>query len=183
MNYIEQEIIQHQQVLEKMDITKVELAASICINHLLIGNKIISIGNGGSMSDAMHFASELSGRFRSTRPAISAIALSDPAAITCIANDFGYPQVFKRQVEAVGKQNDVLLCLSTSGNSENIIIAAEYAKRIGLKVIGITGLTGGKLRDYCDVCIKIPHDGDASRTQEITILLIHILVGLIERGV
>jgi D-sedoheptulose 7-phosphate isomerase len=181
---IEKEFQQHIAITNEFysshELYNVATTAKIIVAQLKSGNKIISIGNGGSMSDAMHFASELSGKFRAPRPAIAALALSDPSALTCIANDFGFNQVFKRQIEAVGKEGDVLLALSTSGNSENILVAAEYAKRVGIKVVSICG-KHGKLREYSDVVIEIPHEGDASRTQELTILIIHILVMLIEK--
>jgi D-sedoheptulose 7-phosphate isomerase len=184
---IQKEISQHNEVhnnffAEDNNTLMIQHAAWAMIKSIQSGGKIISIGNGGSMSDAMHFASELSGRFRKSRPAIAALALSDIGAMTCIANDFGYNQVFKRQIEAVGKDNDVLLCLSTSGNSENILVAAEHCQRKGIKVISICG-KHGKLRQYSDLVIEIPHEGDASRTQELSILIIHILVMLIEKKI
>ncbi len=164
-------------------VKQVARAASEMISCLSNGNKLMSIGNGGSFSDAQHFASELSGRYRATRPAIAAMALSDGGALTCIANDFGYNQVFKRQIEAIGRAGDVLLCLSTSGNSENILVAAERARSMGITVIGICGNGGGKLKEYLDVLVEIPHSGDAGKIQELTIIVIHILVNLIEKGV
>jgi len=142
--------------------------------------KIIAFGNGGSFSDAQHFASELSGRYRENRRALAAIALTDGGAMSCIANDFGYNQVFKRQLEAIAHSTDVVLALSTSGNSENVLNAAEYAKRSGIFVIGISGQQG-KLRELCDICIEIPHTGFADRIQEATIMIIHIMVMLIEK--
>lgn len=156
-------------------------AATWMVDALQLGGKIISIGNGGSFSDAQHFASELSGKYRGVRPAIAAMALSDGGAMSCIANDFGYNQVFKRQIEAVGRPGDVLLCLTTSGNSENIIVAAERAKQLQITTIGICGNAGGKLKEYLDLMIEIPHAGDAGKIQELTIVIIHILVNLIER--
>ncbi len=142
--------------------------------------KVIAFGNGGSFSDAQHFASELSGKYRESRRPFPAMALTDGGSMSCIANDFGYNQVFKRQLEAIADHRDIVLALSTSGNSENVLNAVEYAKRIGVTVIGITG-QHGKLKDFCDICIEIPHHGFADRTQEATILIIHILVMLIEK--
>lgn len=156
-------------------------AAKLMISCIKQGGKLMSCGNGGSFSDAQHFASELSGKYRGVRPAIAALSLSDGGALTCIANDFGYSQVFKRQVEAIGRFGDVLLCLSTSGNSENILVAAERARMLGIRVVSICGNGGGKLKDYTDVLIEIPHAGTADRVQEMTIIIIHILVNLIER--
>lgn len=164
-------------------IDHIEQIYMICSESLAKGNKIIAFGNGGSMSDAMHFASELTGRYRGNRDAIAAVALSDPSALTCIANDFGYNQVFKRQLQAIGKEGDVVLALSTSGNSENVLVAAEYAKRAGMKVVSICGNSGGQLKQYCDLMVEIPHKGTADRVQELTILVIHILVSLIEKSI
>lgn len=164
-------------------VKQVATAASEMISCLSNGGKLMSIGNGGSFSDAQHFASELSGKYRKERPAIAAMALSDGGAITCIGNDFGFNQIFKRQVEAVGRAGDVLLCLSTSGNSENILVAAERARSMGIHVVGITGKSGGKLREYLDTWIEIPHTGSADRIQECGLIVLHILVNLIERGV
>ena len=158
----------------------VSWAASEMANAIKSGHKLLSCGNGGSFSDAQHFASELSGRYRKTRPAIAAMALTDGGAITCIANDFGFSQIFKRQLEAVGRQGDVLLCLSTSGNSENVLVAAEYAKMVGIKVISICG-KNAKLAEYSDIHIEIPHAGTADRIQEIGLIIIHTLVMLIEK--
>lgn len=160
--------------------TWIEDAAAIMVDCLANGGKLMSIGNGGSYCDAQHFASELSGKYRAPRPAIAALALSDGAAMSCIGNDFGYNMVFKRQIEAIGRQGDVLLCLSTSGNSDNIVVAAERAKQMGICTIGICGNSGGKLKEYLDLLIEIPHAGTADRIQELTIVIIHILVNLIE---
>jgi D-sedoheptulose 7-phosphate isomerase len=167
---------------DEAEIVNIRQAATIMIKSLLLGGKLLSCGNGGSFSDAQHFASELSGKYRGVRPAIAAMSLSDGGALTCIANDFGYSQVFKRQLEAIGRTNDVLLALSTSGNSENVLVAAEYCRRVGIKVVSICGNSGGKLKDYADVMIEIPHAGSADRTQELSIIIIHILVNLIEKG-
>lgn len=163
-------------------IMNIQEAAKLMVESLRSGGKLLSCGNGGSFSDAQHFASELSGKYRGVRPAIAAMALTDGGAITCIGNDFGFTQIFKRQLEAVGRTGDVLLALSTSGNSDNILVAAEYAKRVGITVVAITGNSGGKLKEYADVLIEIPHAGTADRIQEMTILIIHILVNLIEKS-
>lgn len=185
---IEEELFQAQTTLsmfvqDEKQVVNIRQAATIMIESLLLGGKLLSCGNGGSFSDAQHFASELSGKYRGVRPAIAALALSDGGALTCIGNDFGFSQVFKRQLEAIGRSNDVLLALSTSGNSENVLVAAEYAKRVGIKVVAICGNAGGKLKDYADVLIEIPHAGTADRTQELSIIIIHILVNLIEKGI
>ena len=149
----------------------------------MTGHKIISCGNGGSMSDAMHFAEELTGRFRDDRPSMSAIAISDPTHITCAANDYGFDYIFSRYLEGVGQAGDVLLAISTSGNSPNIIKAAEVAKQKGIKVIALTGKTGGKLAELVDVEFRIDHLGYSDRIQEMHIKIIHNLIQYIEMRV
>jgi D-sedoheptulose 7-phosphate isomerase len=144
------------------------------------GGKVISCGNGGSMSDAMHFAEELSGRYRNDRPAYAAIAISDPGHLSCVANDYGYAFVFSRMVEAIGSEGDVLFAISTSGNSENILKAIEAARKKGMKVIGLTGKDGGKMAGLCDVEIRAPRSEYADRAQEIHIKVIHSLIDYIE---
>ena len=145
------------------------------------GNKIISCGNGGSMCDAMHFAEELSGRFRNDRKGLAAISISDPSHISCVANDFGYEYIFSRYVDAIGCKGDVLLGISTSGNSENVIKAVESAKSKGIKTIVLTGKTGGKLAALADIEIRAPHSEYADRAQEIHIKVIHALIDGIEK--
>ncbi|NNC83026.1 MAG: D-sedoheptulose 7-phosphate isomerase [Flavobacteriales bacterium] len=144
------------------------------------GGKIISCGNGGSMSDAMHFAEELTGRFRNDRPSYAAIAISDPSYLSCVANDYGYENVFSRFIEGMGQQGDVLLAISTSGNSSNVIQAAEVAKQKGMHVVGLTGRSGGDLADLCDVEIRAPRTEFADHAQEIHIKAIHCLIMQIE---
>ena len=129
----------------------------------------------------MHFAEELTGRFRDNRPGYPAIAISDPSHLSCVANDFGYEYVFSRYVEAVGREGDVLLGISTSGNSGNIIRAVEAARANGMKVILLSGKDGGKMAGTADVEIRVPHFGFADRIQEIHIKAIHIMILLIER--
>ena len=160
---------------------KVEAAGELLSGAFIHGNKVISCGNGGSMCDAMHFAEELSGRFRENRPALAAMAISDPSYISCVANDYGYDQVFSRYLEAFGKQNDVLLAISTSGNSKNVINAIQVAKSKGMKVIGLTGKDGGKMASLCDVEIRAPHSVYADRAQEIHIKVIHSLILFVEQ--
>jgi len=150
---------------------------------ILKGSKIISCGNGGSMTDAMHFAEELTGRFRDERASIPGIAISDVGFLTCAANDYGYDKVFSRFIEGMGNKGDVLLAISTSGNSENVINAAITAKEKGITVVGLTGKDGGKLAKHCDFEIRISHFDYADRIQEMHIKIIHTLVQYIESAV
>ena len=156
-------------------------ATDIMVACVANGNKIISCGNGGSMSDAMHFAEELTGRFRNNRKSIAAIAISDPSHITCTANDYGFEHIFSRYIEGVAKQGDVLLTISTSGNSENIVEAVKAAKEKQMKVVALTGKDGGKLADMVDIEIRAPFTIYADRAQEIHIKVIHILIKNIEQ--
>lgn len=156
-------------------------ASGIIVEAFKNGGKILSCGNGGSHCDAMHFAEELSGRYRENRPALPAIAISDVSHITCTANDFGFDYIFSRYIEAVGGKGDVLLAISTSGNSSNIIKAAKAAHHKGMKVIALTGKDGGKLSPLADCEIRVSHHGYADRIQEVHIKIIHILIHLIEK--
>ncbi|NOR34450.1 MAG: D-sedoheptulose 7-phosphate isomerase [Bacteroidales bacterium] len=164
-------------------IDAIEKAAALMADAIQNGGKIISCGNGGSMTDAMHFAEELSGKYSEQRPALPAISISDPSHIPCIANDYSFDEVFSRYVEAVGQQGDILLAISTSGNSMNIIKAAEAAMGKGMKVIGLTGKTGGLLAGMVDSEIRVKGKKYSDRIQEIHIKIIHILVLLIEQEV
>ncbi|HEF8783715.1 TPA: D-sedoheptulose 7-phosphate isomerase [Providencia alcalifaciens] len=159
----------------------IEKAAVLLADSFKAGGKVISCGNGGSHCDAMHFAEELTGRYRENRPGYPAIAISDVSHLSCVSNDFGYEFVFSRFVEAVGQKGDVLLGISTSGNSGNIIKAIEAARAKGMKVITLTGKDGGKMVGSADVEIRVPHFGYADRIQEIHIKVIHILIQLIEK--
>ncbi|HEY0210353.1 D-sedoheptulose 7-phosphate isomerase [Acerihabitans sp.] len=159
----------------------IEDAAVLIADSFKSGGKVLSCGNGGSHCDAMHFAEELTGRYRDNRPAYPAIAISDPSHLSCVSNDFGYDFVFSRYVEALGNKGDVLLGISTSGNSANIIRAVAAARAKGMKVIVLTGKDGGKMAGTADVEIRVPHFGYADRIQEIHIKAIHILIQLIEK--
>jgi len=152
---------------------KIETAIEMMCIALKAGNKIISCGNGGSMCDAMHFAEELSGRFRTNRRGLAAVSISDPSHISCVANDFGYDFVFSRYIEALGKSGDVLLGISTSGSSKNVILAVEEAKKKGMKTLVLTGKDGGKLAELADLEIRAPYSEFADRAQEIHIKIIH----------
>lgn len=152
---------------------KIETAIEMMCTALKAGNKIISCGNGGSMCDAMHFAEELSGRFRNNRRGLAAVSISDPSHISCVANDFGYDFVFSRYIEALGQSGDVLLGISTSGSSKNVILAVEEAKKKGMKTLVLTGKDGGKLAGLADLEIRAPYSEFADRAQEIHIKIIH----------
>ena len=143
--------------------------------------KVISCGNGGSHCDAMHFAEELSGRFRSERSALAAVAISDPAHITCTGNDYGFEEIFSRFIEAHGRSEDTLLAISTSGTSRNILRAVEVAKGLGMSVIGLTGKVDSPLDQAADISICTPGGHYADRVQELHIKVIHILIELVER--
>jgi D-sedoheptulose 7-phosphate isomerase len=181
-----EELKQAREVLDMFLSNPLAIQAISTASQLLSGaaqndQRIYSCGNGGSMSDAMHFAEELSGQFRNNRPPIAAAAISDVGHITCTANDFGYNQIFSRYIEAFGKTGDVLLAISTSGNSANVLNAAKMARNKGMKVIALTGKTGGELAKHCDVEIRAPHSDYSDRVQEIHIKVIHILVMLVEQ--
>lgn len=158
----------------------IETAGQTMVTAIKNGGKIISCGNGGSMCDAMHFAEELTGRYRENRRAIPALSISDPSHLSCVANDYGYDFVFSRYVEALGQKGDVLLAISTSGNSKNVLEAINAAKNKGMKIVGLTGKSGGKMAELCDVEIRAPFSEYADRAQEIHIKVIHSLIDYIE---
>lgn len=160
----------------------VDTAIAGMVATLQSGGKIISCGNGGSMCDAMHFAEELSGRYKKNRPALAAISISDPSHLTCVANDYGFDEVFSRFIEAHGNTGDALLAISTSGNSKNVIRAAKLAKTKGMFVVGLTGKDGGELGPICDVELRAPQSNYADRAQELHIKIIHALIDGIERA-
>ena len=185
---IQQHFTEAQEVLEtflsnKSNLEAIAKAGELMVNSLKAGGKILSCGNGGSFCDAMHFAEELTGRYRENRDAFAAMALSDAGHMSCVGNDYGYDQVFTRMVQALGKPGDILLAISTSGNSENILLAAQTAKLKNMKVVALTGKDGGKLANMADVEIRAPHSKFADRAQEIHIKVIHTLIGLIENKV
>lgn len=168
---------------DENNLKNIETAAKAIANSIKQGGKVISCGNGGSHCDAMHFAEELTGRYRDNRKAIPAICVSDPSHISCVSNDFGYEFVFSRYLEALGNKSDILLGISTSGNSANIIRAAQTAKEKGMKVIILSGKDGGKLAPLADIELRVSHFGYADRIQEVHIKIIHILILLIEKEV
>jgi D-sedoheptulose 7-phosphate isomerase len=174
MNSIRKEFLEAQDVLTSFiandkNIEAIESAGALIVNTFK------------NMCDAMHFAEELSGRYRSDRPALPAVSISDPSHITCVLNDYGSDAVFSRYVEGVGFEGDVLVAISTSGNSANVIQAAKTAREKGMKVIALTGKTGGALAAYADVEIRAPHSEFADRVQEIHIKVIHSLIHYIEQ--
>jgi D-sedoheptulose 7-phosphate isomerase len=188
MSSIRKEFIEAQEVLASFianeeNMEAIESAGALIVNSFKSRGKLISCGNGGSMCDAMHFAEELSGRYRSDRPALPAVSISDPSHISCVLNDYGPDAIFSRYVEGVGFKGDVLVAISTSGNSANVIQAAKVAREKGMSVIALTGKTGGVLADYADVEIRAPHSAYADRVQEIHIKVIHSLIHYIEQAI
>ena len=186
INTIRDELTQAIDVLTNFvtndeNLKKIQQAAVLIADSFKQGGKVLSCGNGGSHCDAMHFAEELTGRFRDNRPSYPAIAISDVSHISCVGNDYGFDYIFSRYVEGVGQKGDVLLGISTSGNSANVLKAIEAAKQKGMKVITLTGKDGGKMNGLADVDIRVPHFGYADRVQEIHIKVIHILILLIEK--
>lgn len=185
LDLIKNEFHETQKVLEEFiskedNLISVKTAGDLMISCFRNGGKIISCGNGGSMSDAMHFAEELSGRFREERKGFPAIAVSDPAYMSCVGNDYGYENIFARFVETFGKKGDVLFALSTSGNSKNILKAITAARKQQMYVIGLTGKDGGQMASECDVEIRAPYSKYSDRAQEIHIKVIHTLIHFIE---
>ncbi|ARU87919.1 D-sedoheptulose 7-phosphate isomerase [Pseudomonas sp. M30-35] len=168
--------INNQQTLQN-----IEDAAQMLVDSFEHKGKVFSCGNGGSMCDAMHFAEELTGRYRGNRPGIAAVSISDASHISCVANDFGYEYIFSRYIESHGREGDVLLAFSTSGKSPNVLNAVAAAKQLGVKVIGLTGKPGSKLEELADICICAPGGNYADRVQELHIKVVHILIELIER--
>jgi len=156
-------------------------AGQLLADTFAAGGRAYSCGNGGSMCDAMHFAEELTGRFRDNRPGYAALAISDASHLSCVGNDYGYEQVFARFVEAHGRAGDVLLAISTSGTSRNVVAAARAAKQLGVRVIALTGRAGTPLAELADLAIVTPAGRYADRVQELHIKVIHILIELVER--
>ena len=185
---IRTELTEAQSVLDRFvqnpaNLQAIEQAARLVATSLRQGGKVLTCGNGGSLCDAQHFAEELSGRYRQNRRALAAIALTEASHMSCVANDFGYDYVFSRFVEALGRPGDVLLAISTSGHSPNILRAAEAARAAGMRVVSLTGKDGGPLAGLSDVEIRVPHTGYADRIQEIHIKAIHIIIILIDHFV
>ena len=185
MNIIKNSLAQAKQVMERYlsdpsTVSNISAASEVMAESIRNGGKIITCGNGGSCCDAAHFAEELTGRYRCNRRPLPAICINDASHLTCVANDFGFEDVFIRSVEALGKSGDVLLAFSTSGNSENVIRAAKAAKQIGMKVVGMSRKAESKLAELSDVLISVDHDGYADRIQEMHIMSVHIMIENIE---
>lgn len=184
MNLVEQRMADHAAVLAatKALAPDIERAGILIRDALAGGHKILFCGNGGSAADSQHLAAEIVGRFQKERPSLPALALTvDTSVITAVANDYGYDTVFSRQVEGLGNDGDVLVGISTSGNSKNVIAAIEAARKKQMKVIGFTGIGGGKMADLCDVCLAVPSRVTA-RTQEMHIMMGHILCEIAEEA-
>lgn len=185
-NYVQNALLEARAALSSMlddDILLeiVSAAGDALARALADGNRVFSCGNGGSMCDAMHFAEELSGRYRSNRPALGAAAISDVSHLTCVSNDYGYEFVFSRYLEGHGRSGDFLLAISTSGTSKSILNAVAVARAKGMKVIGMHGTPGCPLSHIADFDICTPAGNFADRVQECHIKIIHILIELVER--
>lgn len=169
-NFIEQE--EKEETTEKVAKDLAEVFTN--------GNKVLICGNGGSNCDALHFAEEFTGRFRKERRALPAIAISDSSHITCVGNDYGFDYIFSKGVEAYGKEGDMFIGISTSGNSGNVIKAVEKAKELGMKTVALLGKDGGKLKGMCDYEFIIPGE-TSDRIQEIHMMILHIIIEGVER--
>lgn len=180
-----QAMAEHRAVLERVSRQlgpPVEEAAARIVEALRGGHKVLLLGNGGSAADAQHLAAELSGRYRRERPGLAALALTtDTSALTAISNDYGFERVFERQVEALARPGDVVVAISTSGNSGNVLRAARRAREMGCLVMGWAGKDGGRLAGLCDLPIVVPSD-DTARIQEMHILVGHVLCDLVEEA-
>ncbi len=179
-SFLDAQTVLNEFIAKEENFKAIQKAGDIMAEAIKNGGKIISCGNGGSMCDAMHFAEELTGRFREDRKSMPAIAISDPSHITCVGNDYGFDFIFSRYVEGVGQKGDVLLGISTSGNSTNILNAIKVAKEKGMYVVGLSGKTGGEMADVCDMEIRVPWKSYSDRVQEIHIKVIHCLIQYIE---
>lgn len=177
-----QESIETKKRLIENNLDDIEKAVSLIIDCYKNGKRIYTCGNGGSTCDAMHFAEEMVARYKRNRPALPAQALIDSGTVTCVGNDFGYDYIFARQVEAYAKEGDILLAISTSGNSPNILNAIEEAKKKNMKIIGFTGKDGGKMKDNCDLCIVVPSN-ETERIQESHITMIHCIIEMTENAI
>jgi D-sedoheptulose 7-phosphate isomerase len=160
---------------------RIAQAGALLADTFAAGGRAYSCGNGGSMCDAMHFAEELTGRFRDDRRGYAALAISDPGHLTCVGNDYGYERVFARFIEAHGRAGDVLLAITTSGTSRNVVAAAQAARGLGMKVIALTGRAATPITELADIALVTTGGRYADRVQELHIKVIHILIELVER--
>ena len=182
-NFIDAKNLLNDFISNENNFLTIEKAGNKFVDAIKNNKKIFSCGNGGSMSDAMHFAEELTGRFRDDRNPIPAIAISDPSYITCTANDYGFDKIFSRYIDGIGQKGDVLLAISTSGNSKNVINAVKSAHNKKMFVIALTGKDGGELAKITDIEIRVPWTGYADRIQELHIKIIHSLIHYIETNI
>lgn len=185
MDWIDNELREGAALLdwlraEARDRHVIDVLADRVAVALRSGGRVLTCGNGGSMCDAMHCAEELTGRFRRNRPALAAQAMSDPSHLTCVANDYGFDQVFARGVEAWGRAGDILMIFSTSGRSPNVVHAARTARERSLTIIGLLGRDGGDVRALCDHAVVVPAQ-DSARIQEVHIKIVHLLIEAVER--
>ena len=178
MEMIESELNSHKEVIQKTIDSLQNYIYTACVitsEAVTIGKKLLIFGNGGSAADAQHIAAELTGRYKTERRGLPAIALTtDTSALTAIGNDYGYDRVFQRQVEALANEGDVIIGISTSGNSKNVILALEEAKKLGCKTIGFSGKGGGEMNEVCDINLVVPSD-NTPRIQEMHIMIGHII--------
>lgn len=186
MEIAKSHLFEAHQLLEQFlnkeaNLKRIEQGGDILVEAIQNGKRIYACGNGGSMCDAMHFAEEMVGKFRNPRRALPAVAISDPGYLSCTSNDFGYEYVFSRYIEAMGQPGDVLLGISTSGNSQNILNAIEVANEKNMKVIGLTGKDGGKMAESSNVEVRAPSVQYADRAQELHIKIIHVFIDYVER--
>ena len=179
INEFQEHLITFNKSMELLG-EEIKNAGELMVSTLKAGNKVMLFGNGGSAGDAQHIAAELTGRYKTERRGLPAIALTtDTSALTAIGTDYGYDRIFDRQVEALGQEGDLLIGISTSGNSPNVINALIYGKESGMKTIGLMGKTGGEMKKHCDIGLIIPSD-DTARIQEMHILIGHILCGIVD---
>jgi len=183
--FIENEINNHINLAKELVLIQDEInnAANHCIEALRKGKKILLFGNGGSAADAQHIAAELTGRFRKDRIGLAAIAITtDTSAITSIGNDYGFENIYSRQIEAIASRGDIIIGISTSGSSINVLEGVSYAKNMGLYTIGLLGNTGGEISKVCDTNIIIKNS-DTARIQEMHILVGHIICAIIDENI
>jgi D-sedoheptulose 7-phosphate isomerase len=167
-------------IADEKHFKQVEAFVDLLYTTFTSGKKVYSAGNGGSHCDAMHFAEEWTGRYRKDRKPLPAIAFADPSHMSCTSNDYGFEYVFERMVDAFGSEGDVFVGITTSGNSKNILLAAETAKKKGMKVVGLLGKDGGKMKELCDIPIIVP-GATTDRIQELHIKVIHVAIECTER--